>query len=271
MSYCRPPETRTCADCPRKFRVAGGDSKSIRCVRCRFNQHRNGWGTTRRKLYPNTKFSDDLMRSRYDGKVYGRAAEIAKALNWPDWRVKRRAAEMGLTHPWPSERRDWDDAEVKFLQEWTGKRYVGWIAKKLGRSITSCVLRIKRLGISRRVREGYTMRHLQLCFGTDHHVIERWVKEGRLRIERGIPCGGGRGEQRRWKVNETAIFEFIWNNPTAFRLDKVDQPWFMDLMRRSLQAAIVSARSKERVTDQMARVAPILPRPGPRPIHEARA
>ena len=269
MTYCRPPERRTCADCPRKFRVAGGDSKSVRCPRCRFAQHRNGWGRTRRRKYPNTKFSDELIRTRYDGRVYGRAAEIATALGWPGWAVKKRAAVLGATSPWPKHRRDWTDDEVKFIQEWTGVRFVGWIAKKLGRSLTSVVLKQKRMKLSRRVREGYTLRALELCFGMDHRLIAQWVEQGRLRIERGIPCGGGRGEQRRWKVSETAVFEFIWNNPMSFRLDKVDQPWFLDLMRRSLQAAIAAARQKSNLSDDMARVAPSLPRP--RPMREARA
>lgn len=235
MSQWRPPaEWRTCADCPARFRVKRRDSPSRRCARCRWKLGRGGWGRTRAPKYPNTPASDALIRDRYDGKRYGRAAEIAKALGWPCWAVKRRAQVLGLTHPWPKDRKDWTEAEIKFLLEWTGSRYVGWIAKKLGRSITSCALRLKRLKISRRVREGYTLRALELCFGIDHHGIERWVREGRLRMERGIPAG----PNHRWKVSEAAVFEFIWNHPTAFRLDKVDQPWFMGLMQRSMRAAL---------------------------------
>ena len=43
------------------------------------------------------------------------------------------------------------------------------------------VLKIKHLGVSRRVRNGYTMRNLETCLGADHHKIQRWVADGWLR------------------------------------------------------------------------------------------
>ena len=251
MSYSRPPETRTCTDCPRKFRVAGGDSKSTKCVRCRFHEHRNGWGRTRIKKYQHSVASDALIRSRYDGKVKGRAAEIARQLGWPTWAVKKQAARLGLCYP--LDRKDWTPEEVKFLEEWRGARPVDWIARKLGRTLTSTVLKFKRLGISPRVHQGYTLRMLGQCFGVDHKTIEPWVQKGLLRMEYGIPAAGS----RRWKVSETAIFEFIWNNPAAFRMDKVDQPWFMDLMRRSMQVAIAAARQKGQMREDTVRIRPV--------------
>jgi transposase len=101
-----------------------------------------------------------------------------------------------------------------------------WIAKQLRRSHTSVVLKLKRMKISRRFREGYTIRELELCFGTDHHVIERWVREGRLTIQK----RGTERERDAWMVNDEQILAFVRDHPLAFRLDKVEQTWFMDLI-----------------------------------------
>lgn len=60
------------------------------------------------------------------------------------------------------------------------------------------------------------------------NVIERWVREGKLRVSRRNPdLAEGR---QPWQVPDREVLRFIRSHPLALRLDKVDQVWFMDLV-----------------------------------------
>jgi hypothetical protein len=213
-----PKREKPCADCAAPF---VGTAPARYCPACRW-KHRG----RKEKKYSWTPERDAYLREHYDSRVRGRAAAIGARYGWPAWVVRRRAGELGLAHPWPADRRDWTEEEETFLLNHAGSRHVNWMAKQLGRSITSVVLKLKRMKISRCWREGYTLRELELCFGTDHHVIERWVREGKLEIRK----RGTERERDAWLVTDAQILRFIQNHPLAFRLDKVDQVWFLDLV-----------------------------------------
>jgi hypothetical protein len=219
----------TCSDCKKEF-----SAKYARyCPDCRW-RHR---GKPAKYIW--TVERDQYMREHYDPKIRGRAQEIAGRFGWQKWVITHRAARLGLAADWG--RKPWSADEEQFLINAAGSRHIHWIAKQLGRSDASIALKMKHLEIRSAVREGYTLRELELCFGTDHHVIERWVREGKLKIDK-------RGTERThtgdiWAVTDTAILEFISAYPLTFRLDKVDQTWFMDLItngaliRKALEAA----------------------------------
>lgn len=239
LNAWRSPETRKCSDCGNEFQAARKDSPARFCRRCAFSPRRK---RSKPPKYLWTSERDAIVRARYDGKVKGRASEIAAELGFPDWAVKKRAAHLGVCYH--VDRNDWTKEEERFLLDWAGDRDAAWIAKKLGRPLASVVLKFKRMKISRRVRKDtYTMTELQLCFGTDHHVIQRWIREGKLQVrKRGtarLPQQGG----DTYDVRESDILAFIQSHPMAFRLDKVDQVWFLDLMlaggliRRAMKAA----------------------------------
>lgn len=238
---------RQCGDCGRPF-LGGPYAKTGPC--CRW-KHR---GRTRKK-YDWTPERDQALRERYDGRVKGTAARLAAAIGWPAWVIKKRAAALGLCYA--VERKDWTPEETAFLWEHAGTRHAHWIAKQLKRSETSVVLKFKRMKISRRVQDGYTLRELTLCFGTDHHVIERWVREGKL-VSRplGRPAEhddatvrrrGTRGPRDAWAVTDVDLLRFITEHPLAFRLDKCDQTWFMDLITSGglLRKALADERALE--------------------------
>jgi len=110
---------------------------------------------------------------------------------------------------------------------YAGQRHVNWIAKRLKRPIVSVVLKLKRMDLRRRVTEGYTLRDLQECFGVDHHVIARFVREGKLKVRRRNPDADQRSP---WMVTDRDLLAFIRSYPTAINLAKVDALWFMDLV-----------------------------------------
>ncbi len=210
-----PPATaRPCGDCGKPFvaRYAiWGD-----CCRWR---HRS-----RQKKYVWTPERDAIVRDRYDSHIRGRPKEIGRALGWPGWAVKRRARELGLAAP-RAKWQDWTSAEVAFVEAHAGVRHVNWIALKLQRSLTSVVLKIKRLHISRRVREGYGMRELEECLGLDHKRIVQLVDSGKLKAQHRAAH-----PRDRWIFTDAAVLDFIKHHPRAFRLDRVDQLWFLDLV-----------------------------------------
>ena len=233
-----PKSERPCTDCGKPF-IGGPPAKY--CPGCRW-KHRG----RRPKKYVWTPELDAWLRANYDGRVRRRADELGRQRGWPGWVIKRRAQTLGLSYA--INRKDWTPEEELFLWDHAGSRLMHWIAKKLRRSETSVVMKLKHMQISRRFKEGYTMRELELCFGTDHHVIERWAPEGKLQIQK-------RGTDRprdAWMVTDEQILAFVRDHPMAFRLDKVDQYWFLDLItsggliRKALQDERVLTKGESR-------------------------
>jgi hypothetical protein len=213
---------RICQDevCGREFSVPSHKSIAKYCPVCRpmYRPHK-------KTKYVLTGTVQDLMQERYDTRVRGRVAEIAAQLGWPKFAVKRLARTLGLAKHYPAGRR-WTTAEIAFLTLWNGKRSPKWIAKQIGRSETSVILKFRRLGMSRAVTDGYTQRELARCFGVNDHCIARWVKFGWIR---GTRDGTDRPNDV-LRFCEGDVKNFVRNHPLEFRLDKVDQVWFLGLL-----------------------------------------
>lgn len=219
MAVKLPIAVRTCADCP--GRIARLYARY--CDNCRW-RHRG-----RRTKWVWTPERDQLLRERYDPKIPGTPKRLAAALGVPRHAVVKRAGFLGLAKL-AKDRKPWTPADVAFLEEHLGTRHVRWIAKRLARSATSVVMKTKHMHISRRVREGLTMRDLELCLGADHRQIEGWVRAGKLKAAHE---GGLAHPRERWTFREPAVLSFMLEHPMAFRLDKVDQTWFMGLFHEA--------------------------------------
>ena len=214
----RPGAGRACGDCGKP---ANGKYAKW-CDACRW-RHRG-------KPQRWTQEKDDHLRRRYDPTVRGRAAAIARTLGFPRWAVTRRASFLGLSRPWPKDRKDWTREEVAFLEEHAGTRHANWIRRRLGRSLTSVVVKMKRLGLSRRVTEGYTMRALEQAFGTDHKTIYVWIEKGWLKAS-GLPEEGEPIERRRtMNVTEVSVKRFVREHWDAIDIRRVDQTWLGDIL-----------------------------------------
>ena len=128
------------------------------------------------------------------------------------------------------ERRPWTAAEAEIIERLLGKVSALTIAKRLKRTEASVVLKIKRMGLSRRVRNGYTMRDLEECLGEDHHKIQRWIENGWLRDHlQGTRRHDGNGRDIH-RFREKEILEFLPRHPEEINLGKVDAIWFLDLV-----------------------------------------
>lgn len=223
MTWLRPIASRTCAQlgCGAVFEARHAKY----CEKCRHDLKSR---PSPKKLYFWTPERDAIMVARYDSNVRGRANEIAQRLGFPAWLVKRRAAHLGLSRLTTESRQPWTPTEEAILSEWAGRRTLEQIRRRFfpHRTLTSLVLKIKRMQLSRRVDPGgYTINELEQAMGHDHRLIHRWVREGRLKAKRE---GAVHGQS--WIFTPEAVLDFIRNNPSAFRLDRVDQVWFLDLV-----------------------------------------
>jgi hypothetical protein len=208
-----------CHDCRAEFL---GTTQAKYCPACRWT-HRG----RKTKKYIWTAEKDALLTARYDGKIRNRTLVIANQLGWPKWVITKRAAHLGLCYPWLPDRKDWTPEEEAFLEQHAGTRHVNYLRRTLKRSLTSVTLKLKRMGLRRRMADGYCLRDLCDCFGVDHHSIERWVRDGKLKVGRWNPDAG---QHAMWCAQQRDVLKFVRAYPLAFRLDKVDQVWFLDLV-----------------------------------------
>lgn len=217
--------TPQCEQCGNAFASKG---YARYCPDCRYNAR-----PRRRSKYPLTADVKRLLEDRYDSTRRGRVAEIASLLDWPPWQVKRVAQRLGLARPAARNRRAWTDDEVALLQRWQGLRSAHWIAKKLQRGETAVALKFSRLGLSRRVRMGYSARDLARAMGVDGHVVIGWS-------ERGLLAAGRRGSTHPsdwYQIAEADVVAFLREYREAYDLRKVDQEWFLRLAFDSIVEA----------------------------------
>jgi len=213
-----PKYSLRCEACGQEFRGRAGRLYCLGCSKLS--------AARRRSKYPITVEVKALLQARYDTRIPGRVAEIAAQLGWPAWMVKRAARLLGLTHPAPAGRRNWTLAEVAVLEKWQGLRSAKWIAERLARTETSVIVKMKRLGLSRRVRNGYSLGDVAKLFGVDIHTVSRWVKLGYLTVK-------AQGTARRRDIRRAsreALLAFLADHRHEYRLDKVEQGALLELL-----------------------------------------
>lgn len=169
------------------------------------------------------------LLAHYKPSERGISCRCARVLGVPKWRICRWAAELGLTGA-DTRGPEWTPDQDAFLERHIGRRHLNWISKKLGRSITACTVRAKRLRISRRgARDWYTAHQVAEAFGVDPSTVVRWIERGQLAGTReGQDHPGGRPCM--WRVEHAAVQRFARTQRTAYTLAKVDQVFFLDLV-----------------------------------------
>ena len=220
----------TCIVCGRRIEEGSRHSQPPReakyCLKCRADRRR------RSKLkYTWRPEYDAYLKAQYFGGLKRRFQVLNRMIRMaglPRWYIKRQAARLGLTMH--MDRRPWTRTELELLEIMVGRVSSATIAKRLHRPESSVVNKLKRMGTSRRVRDGYTMRELELCLGEDHHKISGWIKNGWLQDRlQGTGRHNGNGKDIH-RIREDDIVDFIRNHPQEINLGKVDQTWFLDLV-----------------------------------------
>ena len=219
----------TCQDCGNEIEEGRKDRPPVAsrfCLRCRSERRR------RKKVkYVWLPQHDAYMRAHYQGGLHQRGRvikELMRQTGFPRWYIKRQAQRLGLAmHP---DRRPWSAEELDVLDRLLGKVSAATIAKRLRRTESSVVMKIKSMGFSRRVRLGYTMRDLELGLGEDHHKIQSWVDKGWLRNRvQGTNRHDGNGHDIH-RFRDADLLEFIKGHPQEINLGKTDGVWLLDLI-----------------------------------------
>jgi len=196
------------------------------CLKCRAERRRRA----------NLKYVwrpeyDEYLKAHYYGGLNRRFQVLNRMIRetrLPRWYIKKRAARLGLTMH--QDKRLWTMAEEAIVEHLVGKVSALTIAKRLKRTEASVVLKIKRMGLSRRVRNGYTMRDLEECLGEDHRKIQRWIENGWLRDRlQGTHRHNGNGCDIH-RFQEKDILTFLKQHPREITLGRVDQIWFLDVL-----------------------------------------
>lgn len=245
---------RFCRDCSAAIELP----TAVLCAECRYAKRRKVCRENRIK-YVWTPATDAVLRERYQPQVRGRVAELAKELGFPGWLVRRRAALLGLTRE--AKARAWTPAEVAFITQHASHRTAAWIARHMPggrRTLASVVLKLRRLGISQHVSDGYTARQVGVGFGVDSHCVGRWVRAGLLQGERRAQRqelrAMSRPQQSPWRISASNLLAFALEHPEAYDFAKVDQEFFLSLVRLRLGPPACSACERpiagEPVVDQ---------------------
>ena len=174
---------------------------------------------------------DAYLKAHYLGGLNRRFQvlnRMVRLTGLPRWYIKRQAARLGLTMK--MDRRPWTQVELGLVEHLVGRVSAATIAKRLRRPESSVVNKIKRLGTSRRVREGYTMHDLEQCLGEDHRKISIWIANGWLRDRLQGTRRHGRNGNDIHRIREKDVLHFIKTHPQEINLGKVDQVWFLDLV-----------------------------------------
>jgi hypothetical protein len=176
------------------------------------------------------------VQAKYDSRVRGRAAQIGRVLGWPAYVIKQRAQQLGIARPRPDTRRDWTPDEEAALERYAGKRTSHWIAKHLKRSVTSIVVKLKRMRLSR-CPEGLNQQGVADAFGCSRDTVEAWLRKGWLQASYPARTNG-----ERYGITDADLVAFIRGHRTAFDLRSVNQPWFLDLVLGDVAAVVVSTK-----------------------------
>ena len=169
-----------------------------------------------------------IVRRDYKGDAAS-AQAIADGLGISFYAVKAQVQKMGISF---QDRHYWSRKEDEQLEELMTRHCPGRVAKLMHRSINSVVLRAKRLGISRRDRDGWYTK-LDACelLGVDHKWLQLRIDCGALKAKAHNPdvppqkCGGSV-----WEIREEDLIDYIRTYPQELIGRNVDIIGLVDIL-----------------------------------------
>ena len=167
--------------------------------------------------YNRHKWTDeerDIVRRDYDGHALS-VDRIANKLGVTFNAVKGQVQNMGIAM---DKSRTWTDKETEILREMISQYSPLTIARKLHRSVNSVVVKSKRLGLSRRVRDGwFTKKEVCEIFGVDHKKIQGYIDRGELEASWHSERKPQNKGMAMWHIETKDLKEFIKKNAHDFK------------------------------------------------------
>jgi len=180
-----------------------------------------------------TEVEDEYVRTHYKGN--GKSVfEIAQFLRLKPGQIKSHIQFLGLSNHTGHAR--WDPKDDELLRELAGKLSCSRIGKRLTpiRTATAVSLRLRRLNISRRVRDDwYTKTEAAEIFGVDHHRIQYFIDTGYLGASYHHdtkPCKGG---MAMWHIDRDAMASFLQRHADELNGRNVDLIQIVQILTRS--------------------------------------
>lgn len=191
--------------------------KDGRCKGCRLAAYR----AARTKFHWKPEM-DERIREVY--RAANRLAEfraalkqLAVELELPRHALTDRAARLG-ERAVVMERRPWTAYEDSVLDTNAGVVPVWRLAKQLRRATGSIHQRMRRLGLSGFVRDGFSRHELGQRFGVAQKTVREWLRLGWL-------------EEFDGRVPHAAVERFVWERMDEYRLGSCDDAWLKRMLR----------------------------------------
>ena len=129
------------------------------------------------------------------------------------------------------DRRPWSPAEEKRLATLMGQYCPSRVAKLMHRSINSVVVKSKRLGISRRARDGwFTKREVCVIFAVDHKWLQRRIDAGALKASWHYGRRPTKHGMASWHIQEADLKDFIRRYPGELQSRNLDIIMIVDIL-----------------------------------------
>jgi len=173
-----------------------------------------------RREYSHTRTSAILLAEKISHLSSTKVTEFA---------VKGQISMMGIAKR--SDRHPWSQKQKDTLERLMPRYSPRTVARMMHRSVNSVVVMSKRLGISRRHRDGwFTKREVCEILGVGHKWVQRRIDSGALRATphyETIPqkLGGSA-----WHIEETDLRDFIRRYPEALTARNVDLIMIVDIL-----------------------------------------
>lgn len=152
----------------------------------------------------------EIVRRDYRG-TNSSAEAIGDRLGVSWCAVKGQVQKMGITKV---HRYSWTPEEDEILTELIHRYAPGKIAKMMGRGVNSVVVRSKRLGLSRRVRDGwFTKEEVGKILGVDHKWLQQRIDSGQLKASWHNGRKPSKSGSACWHIEEKDLKTFIRRYP----------------------------------------------------------
>ncbi len=177
-----------------------------------------------------TEEEKDILRRGWDNtNATGRA--LAATIGVTHAAARRKAGNMGLWKRTDYRKRVWTPAEDEQLEQMVHRLAPSTIANRLGRSVNSVCSRVKRLGLIRRVRDGwYTKMEVCGILGMDHKWVQRRIDSGELKASYHNGHRPGHTGMTMWHIEEGDLRSYIRSHAYELNGRNVDLPTIVDLI-----------------------------------------
>jgi len=169
------------------------------------------------------KWTDEerqIVRRDYRG-THQSAQQIADNLSVSFCGVKGQVQRMGIS--FRPDIKYWTLEEEERLAELITKYPPYSVARKMKRSTNSIITKIKRMGLSRRARDGwYTKKEVCEILGVDHHWVQARIDCGTLQASwhNGVKPQQNGGAH--WHIEEEDLKSFIRKYPHELHGRNID-------------------------------------------------